>query len=348
MAARRPAIDRLGLFAWLSWIALAFVVSFLPFLFEVRLWEAGGDAYWGCKHGSVYRASVERSSVNPVRGEDLWLVEWSPGTRASLEFQWGPSRNVEPRPTPRSRPFVRGAPPWAVLLMPTLLVILLARPARFLAERVPVWLQRLGDRESAERRALLAAGRLPCPNCDYDVTGLERCPECGTPSRAVRATPLRRLRPARLALVLWLGLAGAAALMPFLFVMYWSSGPVSIGAGEGTCVLAFDRGYKQLTSYGYTHPNGVDLRPGVLYMFTFDAGWTHNFKYVQFPPWLVVLVPTLVAMAIGREVRYSKRRAIRKRGRTLCPACQYDATGLEVCPECGAAVVGATAPASRA
>ncbi len=339
-ARERPALPRFALCAWVAWIALAATASLLPFLVEVRLWTPGGHAFWACKHGAVYRASVERSSVNPVRGEDLWLVEWNPGMSASLRFDWGPSRDAEPRPTPHSRPFVRRAPPWAVLLMPTLLVIALARPARWLARHLPRWLAswfaRVRDWQSAERRALLAAGRTPCPNCDYDVTGLERCPECGTLARAVRKSPLRRLRPTRLALVLWLGLAGAAALMPFLFEMYWSSGPFDAGGGEGSFFVGYDHSYKYWANY--TPPNGVDLRPGLLHMFTFDAGWSRNFKYVQFPPWLVVLVPTLVALTIRRELRFYKRRRLKNLGRTPCPACQYDATGLEVCPECGTAI----------
>lgn len=339
-ARRRLILARLTLFIWLAWIAFAVVASVTPFLVEVRLWTSSGDAFWGCKHGAVYRASVERSSVNPVRGEDLWLVEWNPGMSASFGFDWGPSRNVEPRPTSYSRPFVRRAPPWAVLLIPTLLVILLARPAKFIARRLPhwlaTWLARLRDPQSAERRALLAAGRVPCPKCDYDITGLERCPECGTPSRAVRQ---KRFRPAtiwRLALVAWLGLAGAAALMPFLFEMYWDFGLISIGTGNGS----FEIGYVRLHGYwaNYKPPNVIDWKPGLLHIFTFDGEWTHNYRYVQFPPWLVVLVPTLIAMTIRREIRYYKRRRIKKLGRTLCPACQYDATGLEVCPECGVAI----------
>lgn len=327
--------------AWGVWIALAVVASLLPFFFELRFWTAGGDAFWACEHGAVSRASVERSSVNPVRGEDLWLVEWNPGMAASLDFQWGPTSDVEPRPTPASRPFVRRAPPWAVLLMPTLLVVLLARPARWLArwvgEQCPRGLAYLREWPSAQRRALLKAGRVPCPSCDHDVTGLERCPECGTLARAVRPSPLGRLRPPRIALVAWLGVAGAASLMPFLFEGYWRSGGFSMGADEGSFWVWYDLGHSW-SNYGSAYPNGIDWNPGLLNIFTFDGEWGPLDRYVQFPPWLVLFVPTLVAMVVAREVRYARRRRLEKLGRSQCPACHYDATGLEVCPECGAAV----------
>ena len=338
--ARRLTLTHLALLAWLVWIAFAVVASALPFFFEIRLWAPSGKGYWGCKHGSIYHARVHRPTVSTVRGDNLSLAKWNPGTAASIDFEWGPTSNVEPKPDRFSRPFVRRAPPWAVLLMPTLLVILLARPARFIARRLPGWLAvglaRLRDPHSAERRALLAAGRVPCPKCDYDITGLERCPECGTPSRAVR---LKRFRPAtiwRLALVAWLGLAGAAALMPFLFEMYWDFGLISIGTSDGCFEIGYVRSHRYWANY--KPPNVVDWKPGLLRMFDFDARWAHTFRYVQFPPWLVVLVPTLIAMIIRREIRYYKRRRIKKLGRTLCPACQYDATGLEVCPECGVAI----------
>lgn len=168
---RRSTLPRIALYAWL---AVVVVASTLPFLVEIRLWEPGGWGYWGCKHGSVYRASVDRSSVNAVRGHNLTLVEWNPGTAACIGFVCGPSSGVEPRSYSRSTPFVVRAPPWAVLLVPTLLVLVLGKAAsRFVRARL--WL-------GGQRRKLLAAGRLPCPNCNYDVTGLERCPECGTPA----------------------------------------------------------------------------------------------------------------------------------------------------------------------
>jgi hypothetical protein len=322
--------------AWGVWIALAVVASLLPFLFELRFWTAGGDAIWACEHGAVSRASVERSSVNPVRGEDLWLVEWNPGMAASLDFQWGPTSDVEPRPTPASRPFVRRAPPWAVLLMPTLLVVLLARPARWLArwvgEQCPRGLAYLREWPSAQRRALLKAGRVPCPSCDHDVTGLERCPECGTLARAVRPSPLGRLRPPRIALVAWLGVAGAASLMPFLVIAYGGWGGLHLGFSQGSAEILYER------NWAGPNTSGFYLRPGLLHMFSFDGGWTAGFLYVQFPPWLVLFVPTLVAMVVAREVRYARRRRLEKLGRSQCPSCGYDATGLEVCPECGAAV----------
>ena len=150
-----PRSPRFALFAWLVWIAFAVVASVVPFFVEVRVWTPSGNAFWGCKHGSVYRASVPRSTVNAFVGEDLWLVEWNPGTSANLSFDWGPTRDIEPRPMPRSRPFVRRAPPWAVLLIPTLLVILFER-------HVSTWLHRLRQWRSTERRALLKAGRVPC------------------------------------------------------------------------------------------------------------------------------------------------------------------------------------------
>lgn len=337
-ARKRPTRARLTLFAWLAWIAFAVVASALPFFVEARLWTPSGKGYWGCKHGSIYHARVRRPTVSTERNEDHSMVQWNPGTTASIEFVWGPTRNVEPKPTRTSRPFVRRAPPWAVLLMPTLLVILLARPAKWFARQLPRWFARVRDWQSAERRALLAAGRVPCPNCDYDVTGLDRCPECGTLSRAVRQKRVRPARLWRLALIVWLGLAGTASLMPFLFEAYWGSGGLSIGGGAGSFTVFYDMSYHTWSSYGYTHPNGVDWKPSLLLIFTFDGEWTHSYRYVQFPPWLVLLVPTLVAMTIRREVRYYKRRKLKRLGRTLCPACQYDVTGLEVCPECGAAV----------
>ena len=132
--------------------------------------------------------------------------------------------------------------------------------------------------------------------------------------------------------------------MPFLVHAYWDKGSVTISVGAGSFQLLHDSTHPARPGHAYLQPDHFRWRPGLLYIFTFDAGWPSGYRYVQFPPWLVLFVPTLVALAIRREVRYYKRRRLKKLGRMLCPACQYDATGLEACPECGVAIAPAAKP----
>lgn len=65
------------------------------------------------------------------------------------------------------------------------------------------------------------------------------------------------------------------------------------------------------------------------------------------PTWPFFLAPTIVALGILHARRTLLNRRLnqqRAAGRTLCPACQYDATGLSTCPECGAAITANTEP----
>lgn len=59
------------------------------------------------------------------------------------------------------------------------------------------------------------------------------------------------------------------------------------------------------------------------------------------PLWPFLLAPTLVAMGVVCTRRFRHQRRLHRAlaaGRKPCPACGYDATGLETCPECGAAI----------
>lgn len=60
------------------------------------------------------------------------------------------------------------------------------------------------------------------------------------------------------------------------------------------------------------------------------------------PPWAVLLAPTVLVLGGLHGVRFTLRRRrarhAKRKGRTPCPTCNYDATNLTTCPECGATI----------
>lgn len=152
-------LARLALLAWLTFVVIA---SVMPFLVSITLWKpqslgllgvGGGAVGWWTEHPSL------AAQLGGPRSE----IRWEPNATnwAFFQFDWFP--RGQPAGT---KPFVEmTAPPWAVLLVPTLLIV------------VPRWIRHtIGDRN---RRELTARGRTPCPTCGYDATGLAACPECG-------------------------------------------------------------------------------------------------------------------------------------------------------------------------
>ncbi|UYV13981.1 MAG: hypothetical protein NCW75_06740 [Phycisphaera sp.] len=159
---------------------------------------------------------------------------------------------------------------------------------------------------------------------------------------------------ARVALYAWLGLATIASAWPFLFstVVWEPSGHAMWGAQWGSLSRLTTSNHRSTLGQ-----SGGDLGKSILRWdpgvrqganFSLFRGPTSGSSgrnqpwFVEFPPWAVLLAPTLLVLGGYRGAQFTigRRRAQRARrvGRTPCPACGYDATGFKVCPECGAAL----------
>lgn len=117
--------------------------------------------------GGVYRWSLTRAQGAGL-GEPRSTLRLEPSTLTWTTFSCT-FFTLPPTQTPTATPtrvMVIGAPPWAILLAPTLLALGVSNGRRAVHQR----------RQNRER----ARGRTPCPTCNYDATNLTTCPECGT------------------------------------------------------------------------------------------------------------------------------------------------------------------------
>lgn len=164
---RRLTLARLALIAWLGFVVVA---SVGPFLVSIIVWRpqsfgllkvGDGGAYWHTEH-SILTAQL---------GAPASEFSWGPNAMHWASFQL----NLYPRGVPAgTKPIMEvTAPPWAVLLAPTLLVLGVHRGRRWIMHR--------------RKSRALPPGRTPCPACQYDATGLTICPECGASVGAGRA-----------------------------------------------------------------------------------------------------------------------------------------------------------------
>ncbi|OAB60703.1 hypothetical protein AY599_25100 [Leptolyngbya valderiana BDU 20041] len=144
----------------------------------------------------------------------------------------------------------------------------------------------------------------------------------------------------------WLALVVLASGLPCLFAFGHFSGATHVQwsvAGGG--IGRVDVGPNPMLGPSRTQLLWYPDASGLL---DFDFQWTINGHPVQHPPfllsvpvWAPLLVPTLLFMApaiIADCTRHRRATRARRAGRTPCPACGYDATGLAQCPECGAGV----------
>ncbi|MFI4916816.1 MAG: hypothetical protein ACIAS6_09970 [Phycisphaerales bacterium JB060] len=157
LAKRRPLLS-----AWLTFVILA---SGLPCLFYYGYLSGRTQVVWGIGGGGVSRVDMSPLRyVTPSRHAFAWDADGSQLLRFSFEWTFQGQPVNDP-------PFLVAVPVWAVLLAPTLAIA------------API-LIRDHKRRRREQRAA-RAGRIPCPSCGYDATGLAICPECGAAARPV-------------------------------------------------------------------------------------------------------------------------------------------------------------------
>lgn len=156
----------------------------------------------------------------------------------------------------------------------------------------------------------------------------------------------RRSLIARAALVAWLVFVVVASVAPFvLYARWWTASDRGWRASGGSVGWFLEDPRKRSDWFFYTDRHAGDtlilLRPSVRSWAEFAVdlprpGGFPRWEYtVSAPPWAVLLLPTVMALIIHRVVRHRTRHKLTKFGRTPCPACGYDATGLSTCPECG-------------
>ncbi len=150
----------------------------------------------------------------------------------------------------------------------------------------------------------------------------------------------------------WLAFVVLASGLPFLLF-----GVISEPGGHGAWVVAGGGVYRWSATPGQMAVLGEPFdtlrwEPGLGGWLGFMCGsWSVIQNHAPIliiggPTWPFLLAPTLVVMGIARTRRLAHDRRLarmRAAGRTPCPACGYDATGLAQCPECGAGV-GQPAP----
>lgn len=156
---RRSLITRFALVAWLVFVV---VVSVAPFVLHARWWTAS-DRGWRASSGSVGWFLEDPRGRTALffhtdrhAGDTLILLR--PSVRSWAEF-------AVDLPSPGDFPrleYTVSAPPWAVLLLPTVMALTIHRVVRH-----------------RTRHKLTKFGRTPCTACGYDATGLSVCPECG-------------------------------------------------------------------------------------------------------------------------------------------------------------------------
>ncbi len=170
-----------------------------------------------------------------------------------------------------------------------------------------------------------------------------------------RRHPRQRLSLiARIALAAWLVFVVVASVGPFLIHAGFitiigdptTSQTIDVFVDDGSIDI-LGPGWRGLIN-GYDYAPYFQWRPSAREWITFDRfgwPWERLFWSIEFPPWTVLLVPTLLVFTAHRVLRYRARRKPTKLGRTPCPACGYDATGLSACPECGTEMERPTQPA---
>ncbi len=149
---------RLVLFAIIAWMVCVAFVSVVPFLVMFWIWEPGGDGIWMFGQGAATRYAPVNGTPQPSFRVEVLV--WHPGIRNWLDFRFQDANSLGIRP--RVPPHLLVFPPWLVLGVPTVLVV------------VP-----LSVRSRLHGRANHPDGRGACPACGYDATGLAVCPECG-------------------------------------------------------------------------------------------------------------------------------------------------------------------------
>ncbi|UYV11833.1 MAG: hypothetical protein NCW75_11050 [Phycisphaera sp.] len=161
----------------------------------------------------------------------------------------------------------------------------------------------------------------------------------------------RRSTPARLALIAWLAFALMASMGPFLVDadltvignrsgfdtvdVVIGGGAIDVRSGSWRSVISavFD-------PYLTWHPSASDWIAFELSQVM--AYQTVHYWGVKFPPWAILLVPTLLALTTHHFLRHRAHRKLNELGRTPCPTCNYDATDLTTCPECGGTLTSHT------
>lgn len=145
----------------------------------------------------------------------------------------------------------------------------------------------------------------------------------------------RRFTLARLAIFAWLAFVVITSVGPFLFAGVWS-GPKhnwSVSVIGGTVSVS----ELDVSVLGGGPNPHWRWEPSARYWWNFDAD---NWMWwsVEFSPWAVLLPPTFLALGTYRFFHHRARRKLTKLGRTPCPTCNYDATNLTSCPECGTTI----------
>ena len=152
----------------------------------------------------------------------------------------------------------------------------------------------------------------------------------------------RRCTLCRLAIAAWLVFVVVASVGPFLG-MFWIWEPGGHGIwmfAQGSVARYAPTGYAPQPSlevevllWAPGGRNWVDFK--LEYANANGVAPSRPPHLLVFPPWLVLLLPTLL-LVIPLAIRAHKRRPAPLPGRTPCPGCGYDTTGLTTCPECGA------------
>jgi hypothetical protein len=320
---RNPVHRQLARLGFIAWLSVAGFVSIMPFLVSVGVETSNHAWYAGSGGGSI--GFIIDSTQIPQGDWRVSYAQWSVSAASMFTFQL--ERHA-------SHQYVE-APPWILLLVPTAAVVGVAHLIRFRLDR--------------SRRTLRKRGRTPCPACGYDITGLERCPECGPARVRVRAWR-RRWTAGRMAVCAWAAIVIVASAVPFVIELrvwnatglgYWGCRHGSVHHVAVPRVSANEvRG---------EHLNMVAFRPGVSAWAPFSASATEvqpNPRYLRVPvraapPWAVLLVPTLVFMALVAFLRdrlwvsWGQLQSLAA-GRSLCGRCGEDVTELDACPRCGA------------
>ena len=157
---------------------------------------------------------------------------------------------------------------------------------------------------------------------------------------------LWRLARRRPLLAAWLAMMSMTLVPPCLFYYTYvsASTPVIWGIYGGALIRYDSSKFSLVTAPG--HDLGSQLDTSGLLAFEFqwsDGGQpvSHPPYFITFPVWIVPAIPTLLIgmpMFIRHDRRRRRGRAARCAGRTPCPECGYDATGLKTCSECGAGI----------
>ncbi len=151
---------------WLSaWLVVVIITSILPCLFWYGRLYGQSQVVWRIGGGGLSRIDMAPLQLfTPSRQKFAWDADVS--QLLHFSFQW--SFQGQPVNDP---PFLVAIPVWAILAPPTL------------AFTTPILIRDFTRRRRVKRA--VAAGRIPCPACGYDATGLETCPECGAAIEAV-------------------------------------------------------------------------------------------------------------------------------------------------------------------